>query len=62
MSACKHRCGDCGHFAAWIDFNIIGDEPEGVCTAPRPLLGPAPNREVRRRDGKGCQAFTKNEG
>lgn len=51
------HCKDCEHFIFWRDNNNSFDsEPEGVCTAPRPQLGPAPNREVRKYDGVNCPA------
>lgn len=55
------HCKDCEHFIFWRDNNNSFDsEPEGVCTAPRPQLGPAPNREVRKDGGVNCPAFKKS--
>lgn len=50
------RCKNCARFTAWpVSRGMYYDhEPNGVCTAPRPLLGPQPNREVQRNNGKNC--------
>ena len=53
------RCENCWHFVAWrrgADY-ITDYSAQGVCTAPRPAIGPAPNREVRKWDGKGCRMW-----
>ena len=51
-------CKNCEHFIYWQDNHATYDrQAEGVCTAPRPLLGPPPNREVNKADGLNCPSF-----
>jgi len=53
------RCKSCWHFHSWPSTGgmYFDSEPDGVCAAPRPLLGPAPNREVKRTSGKNCPSW-----
>ena len=52
------RCRNCAHFIEWsLNDYTFDHTPEGVCTAPRPSIGVAPNREVQRSDGKNCNTF-----
>jgi hypothetical protein len=53
----EQRCDKCKHYVAWVTASgsmYYDSDPDGVCTAPRPLLGPAPNREVKSGMGKNC--------
>lgn len=52
----EKRCRNCAHFVKWVqvDKPYYDSEPDGVCAAPRPLLGPQPNREVKEAHGKNC--------
>jgi hypothetical protein len=56
----EERCGTCIHFCKWekVAWDVSGRSPQGVCVAPRPLLGPEPNREVRGNGGAGCPMWT----
>jgi hypothetical protein len=59
-----NKCENCRHFVAWPQHSYRAHyepEPEGVCSAPRPLLGPAPQREVRKRHGENCPMWSKME-
>ena len=53
------QCKDCAHFVRWPGVTVwsYSSNPEGVCTAPRPKIGPAPNREVNGHSGKECPTF-----
>jgi hypothetical protein len=60
MSKQHEGCGNCAHFVPWyqpIGKAYFDGEPDGVCTAPRPLLEVAPNREVKKSHGKNCPAW-----
>ena len=50
------RCKNCAYFTKWsmVNNDPSSRDPEGVCTAPRTLLGPQPEREVRGSDGRNC--------
>jgi hypothetical protein len=56
----EERCGTCIHFHKWekVAWDALGRSPQGVCVAPRPSLGPEPNREVHRNNGAGCPMWT----
>jgi hypothetical protein len=55
------RCKFCTHYFEWGKLDSGWSGAEGVCTAPRPFLGPAPNREVNGKDGEKCQMFNLSE-
>ncbi len=52
----ERTCKDCRWFAAWPvrQGGSWWKDATGVCTAPRPSLGPQPQREVNHHSGKGC--------
>ncbi len=56
------RCENCRHFIFWeLNARMFSHSPEGVCTAPRPALGPPPCREVQRKEGADCKVFEEGD-
>lgn len=52
-------CKNCRWYARWPDQTPTywDGVKQGVCIAPRPHLGPEPQREVSDHDGKRCSMF-----
>lgn len=58
----EKTCKNCSHFVGWNRNDMPYDgNAEGVCTAPRPALGPEPSREVNGRQGKNCKTYKEEQ-
>lgn len=59
----NRACKNCAWYAEWPNAPYIGlrHNNTGVCTAPRPALGPWPDREVGRDQGENCAMFEPKE-